>query len=256
MNRHNPSFCAVTAGAFLAVTAAPAAPSVLHAVLDAGGGRSASMRFLLDASLGAPGGPATAAGRGLRAGYAGQLNEPPLLRPDAFGNLRLGDSLKISPAALLANDVDAEGDPITFTSVAANSLVGAALAVSEGWIFYRPAPRPLPADEFTYQAGDGVGGVAAGVVTLQTGTADPGVTSNRVGLPVFLPGGALRVTFAGIPGRRYAIEVADDLTPPAVWQVLACGPAAANGLLSANDPAPAGGTRFYRAVEVLNCPPP
>lgn len=255
MSRCNPSFCAGTAALLLAAPALLAEPAVVQQVLDAGGGRSTSARFVLDATLGGPGGGAGAVGSSVRAGYAGQLNEPPRLLADAFDNLRLSESLKIPAAALLANDVDAEGDPITFTAVAATSLVGAALEVSEGWVFYRPAPLPLPADEFTYLADDGVGGVSAGVVTLQAGAVDPGVTSNRVGLPVFLPGGALRVTFAGIPGRLYAIEVADDLTPPAAWQVLACGPAAGNGLMSADDPVPAAGTRFYRAVEVLNCPP-
>ena len=69
-----------------AAAAAAAAPSVLHPVLDAGGGRSASARFILDATLGEPGGAAASADDHLvlRAGFAGQLNEPPLLRPDLF----------------------------------------------------------------------------------------------------------------------------------------------------------------------------
>ncbi|MFN0068994.1 MAG: Ig-like domain-containing protein [Limisphaerales bacterium] len=255
MNGRRLSILAATAGLLVGVPAVTAAPAVAHSVLDAGGGRSSTSRFVLDASLGVPGGTAAGPGTATRAGYAGQLNEPPRLGADSFAALRLGQALKIPPAALLANDDDAEGDPIALAGVVSPSLVGAALEVIEGWAFYRPAPLPLPADEFTYLADDGVGGLAAAVVTLLDGAADPGVTSNRVGLPVFLPGGALRVTFAGIPGRLYAIEVADDLTPPAAWQVLACGPAAANGLLSADDPAPVGGVRIYRAVEVPDCQP-
>lgn len=246
---------AAVAVALQAIRPATAASSVVQATLDAGGGRSSAPRFLLDASLGGLGGAAGGADLALRAGYAGQLNEPPRPLPDSFTAVRLDQVLKIHSSALLTNDEDAEGDSIALVGVISPSLVGAILGVVEGWIFYWPATLPLPADELTYLVDDGVGGVESAVVTLVDGAADPGVTSNRVGLPVFLPGGALRVTFAGIPGRLYAIQVTDDLTSPVVWQVLACGAAGANGLLFADDPAPASGTRFYRAVEVLNCAP-
>lgn len=234
--------------------AAVAAPAAAHATLDGGGGRSAAGRFTLDASLGGPGGFAQAGGRVLRAGPAGQLNEPPRLRPDTFVQLRLGELIKIHPAALLANDDDPENDPLRLVAVLSPSLIGATLAVVDGWVVYQPAALPLPADEFHYVVDDGAGGRAEAVVSLLAGTADPGVTPNRVGLPVFLPDGSLRVVFAGIPGRTYAIEVTDALGP-ATWQVLACGPAGANGLLAAVDPASAGGARFYRAIEVAACLP-
>lgn len=234
--------------------AAAASPSLLHAALDGGGGRAAAGRFTLDASLGGLGGYAQAGTRALRAGPAGALNEPPRLRPDAFTGLRLGELIKIPPAALLANDDDAEDDPLRFAGVLTPSLVGSEVSMLEGWILYRPAPLVLPADELRYRVDDGAGGLAEGVVSLAAGTADPGVTPNRVGLPVFLSDGSLRVVFAGIPGRTYAVQVTDSLAP-ADWQALACGPAGASGLLAAVDPAPAGGTRFYRAIEVAACAP-
>jgi len=64
-----------------------------------------------------------------------------------------------------------------------------------------------------------------------------------------LPGGEIRVRFAGTPGKTYQIEVGP--TPSGPWFVLATVTVDASGTVEYIDaPPPALVTRFYRTLEL------
>jgi hypothetical protein len=55
----------------------------------------------------------------------------------------------------------------------------------------------------------------------------------------------VRVSFLGIPGLKYSLDVTHDLTAPITWTPVVTNPAAANGLLVFTN-TPSGGQSFYR----------
>ncbi len=67
--------------------------------------------------------------------------------------------------AVLANDTDEDGDPLTVTSVGA-AAHGSAAAGANGTVVYTPAANYHGADSFTYTIGDGRGGAATATVTM------------------------------------------------------------------------------------------
>lgn len=73
--------------------------------------------------------------------------------------------------AVLANDHDPDGDPLTLTGVTQPSS-GAATANADGTVTYTPETNASGSFSFTYSISDGHGGSATGNVTVNVG--DPG----------------------------------------------------------------------------------
>ncbi len=85
-----------------------------------------------------------------------------------------GYSLNILPSALLANDSDSDGDPLTITGVA-NGPHGT-VQLSGGVITYTPTAGYVGADSFTYTVDDGhPGGSATGTVNVTVTAGGAGV---------------------------------------------------------------------------------
>jgi hypothetical protein len=76
--------------------------------------------------------------------------------------------------AVLANDSDPDGDPLTVTSVTQPAHGGAAIN-ADGSVTYTPAANYSGADAFTYTISDGDGGVATAMVSVMVGPAPPTV---------------------------------------------------------------------------------
>lgn len=135
-----------------------------------------------------------------------------------------GQSTTISAIKLLANDSDADSDPLTVVSAVAAS--GSA-SVSGGNVNYT-APLSGTSDTITYTISDGRGGTASASihVTLTSGTSQG---FNQLSLEP-LGGGAVRLTYLGIPGTNYALDWRTNLTL-GNWMPVITNPAAANGHL-------------------------
>jgi Ca2+-binding RTX toxin-like protein len=88
-------------------------------------------------------------------------NHPPTAVADAVSTLR-DEAVDVNP---LANDSDADGDPITLASVT-QPANGTASINPNGTVRYAPAAGFSGSDSFTYTIGDGRGGTAVGTVTI------------------------------------------------------------------------------------------
>ena len=100
-----------------------------------------------------------------------------------------------------------------------------------------------PGDSFTYTATDSYGAANTGTVTVFINLT--GQSYNSLTAPVVLGNGNVAMSFAGIPGDKYALDWTHSLTPPVTWLPLVTNTAAANGLLFYTN-TPSGGNDFYR----------
>jgi hypothetical protein len=102
-------------------------------------------------------------------------NTPPVATNDAYAvaNASTGNIFEV-----LANDTDANGDPLTITAVSTPSSGTA--SISAGRILYNAAPGFSGIATFTYSISDGKGGSANATVTVTVGAAanTPPVATN------------------------------------------------------------------------------
>jgi len=155
--------------------------------------------------------------------------------------------LKLRATELLANDTDANDDPLSLLGVSSPSLEGVAVRRDGPWVFYEPAASFNDADSFSYTISDGAGGVATGTVNVQAAAVSDQPTHNLVRSELHPVTGERQLTFQGIPGRTYRIQTAEELTPN-VWTALGTALAGPNGLYQFTDPDPGPSTRRYRSL--------
>lgn len=126
------------------------------------------------------------------------------------------NGVKVSLAALLSNDTDADGDTVTFVSVTNASPNGATIVRLGNWIYYTPAVDFTNTDSFTYTISDGHGSTVTGTVTVAIkvdNVPSPNLVITSLG------GNSYRVSLSGIPNKTYRLQFSDGLTP-ADWQPL------------------------------------
>jgi hypothetical protein len=170
------------------------------------------------------------------------VDTPPVAGP--YTLTRTGtNGAKVSIAALLSNDTDADGDPITFVGASAASASGGTVTSSAGWLFYTPPPGFTNTDSFTYTISDGFAAPVTGVVTVNL-RIDKVPSSNLT--ITSLGNGSYAVQGDGLPGYTCRLQSADD-AGLAHWQDLATVTADANGLFLFID-TNGGSWRFYRSV--------
>jgi hypothetical protein len=218
-----------------------------HETIAPGGLRATSANYALVAEVGAEGGASSAADYRLHRSFVGQLSEPPVAETD-LAYLGAGTRLKVSVAALLRNDHDAEGDGLALAGFDAVSAAGGSVISEGGWLVYQAPPAFAGSDTLTYRLADASGEEAAGFVFIQARPDTGGVSFNVVAAEV-LAGGSVRVRCVGIPGRSYAVQASDSLHAPN-WTTLSTPAAAANGRFDAIDAdAALHSTRYYRTLE-------
>jgi subtilisin-like proprotein convertase family protein len=171
------------------------------------------------------------------------INTPPVAGNDTIARYTTG-TVKVPLATLLANDSDADGDPLTPT-ISPTSANGGTITIVGAWVFYTPAEGFTNADSFTYTITDGRGGSATGTVTVAikvNNAPSQNLTITDLG------GGSMLIKGYGIPGRPYRLQYSDSLTP-ANWQDLAGGSltASAIGAFQSTDTS-GSGSRYYRSV--------
>lgn len=108
---------------------------------------------------------------------AASANGAPTVRPDS-ATTAANTGVTV---AVLANDTDPEGDPLTVVGVGPASH-GAVVANANGTITYTPAPGFQGVDTFTYAVDDGLGGVGLATVTVIVGSG-----SSQNGSPTAAP---------------------------------------------------------------------
>jgi hypothetical protein len=157
---------------------------------------------------------------------------------------RVSSVAQVLISTLLANDVDADGDTVTFVSVAATSANGAAVTRQGDWIRYTARTGFTNDDSFTYRISDGRGQTVVGVVNVRINT-DPVPSPTLAITP--LGNGSFRISFDGPGDVTYRVQFSSsDLS---AWQTL--GTVTANGVGSfeiIDAPPAASRQRFYRAV--------
>ena len=160
---------------------------------------------------------------------------------DNGGATRQNTSMLIARGKLLANDTDADGDPLTVTGVSATSTNGGIVVLGATHVTYTPVPGFTGVDRFSYTISDGRGGTAtADVEVLVVSGNLPSL--NQVSITV--AGGFVTVRFAGIPGNTYVIERSVDLM---TWTPATTVVAPLHGIIEYTEPVgmPAA---FFRTV--------
>ena len=172
----------------------------------------------------------------LRTNGALRVHNSPTAGSDVAG-AQHGQTITIPVTKLLANDTDADGDTLSITAVSANASLGG------GFVTYT-APSSGSTDTITYTLSDGRGGTATGTITVTLTSS--GGSYNQLSA-VTISGGDLQLTYLGIPGTNYALEISHDLTPPVSWSALQTNPASGIGyLIFTNTPSLAPTNDFYR----------
>ena len=148
-----------------------------------------------------------------------------------------GQTTAIPVFKLLANDSGEAGETLSITAVSGNASLGG------GFVTYT-APSSGSTDTITYTLSDGRGGTATGTINVTlTGS---GGSFNQLSA-VIIGGGDLQLTYLGIPGTNYALEISHDLTPPVSWTALQTNPASGIGyIIFTNTPSMSPTNDFYR----------
>ena len=170
------------------------------------------------------------------------INTPPIPGVDSIERSASGE-VKVSVASLLANDSDADVDPVTFAGVAGISVHGGTITTRDGWVFYQPAAGFTEADAFTYFISDAYSEPVSGTVNVA-------IRADNLPSPNLairdLDDGTVAIRGDGIPGRIYRLEYATDARNPS-WQLLDSLTADSSGFFMFFD-TNASPQKFYRTV--------
>jgi VCBS repeat-containing protein len=99
------------------------------------------------------------------------VNDAPTANADGGFDTPFNTPLLKSPAELLANDTDLDGDTLTFVSV--QDAVHGTLEMQDGQILFRPETGYSGPASYTYTVSDGKGGFATGTVQIVVGEGPP-----------------------------------------------------------------------------------
>jgi autotransporter-associated beta strand protein len=132
--------------------------------------------------------------------------------------------LAIPLSSLAAGAVDADGDAVFVSALAATSTNGVPLVADGGLLLYSNTLNV--ADQFTYTLADGRGGQVAGLARVV-----PSPAGWFTGAPV-MADGVVRLTLAGQPGRTYFLERSVGLVE---WRTVGTNTASPGGTLEWED---------------------
>ncbi len=104
-------------------------------------------------------------------------NTAPVATNDTGYTTQQNTALQITAASLLANDTDANGDPLTITGVSAPSGGTATFNAQTNTVTFTPTAGYTGAAGFTYAISDGRGGTSSATVSLNVTTPPPATQS-------------------------------------------------------------------------------
>jgi hypothetical protein len=179
----------------------------------------------------------------------GVPNAVPVANPDTVSRWNSTTRTKVALSTLLANDTDADLDPLNITGVGGALPTGASVSLMGNFVIYTAPAVDSGNGSFTYTLSDGI--------TTATGT----VTVNEIAIPapnnpansatISASGADFRMTFIGVPGFGYRVQYTTQFTPPQTWNEFspaATYTASASGIFTHTDFAPGGPGRLYRAI--------
>jgi hypothetical protein len=214
-------------------------------VFGAGGGPATAGVYALTDTAGQPVvGTSGSATYAVADGFWPEPGDAPVAAAMSLGAIA-GQATTLQTLKLLLRSSDPNGETLRVVAVSAVSTNGNSVVLNTNAIYYFPAAGHTGADAFSYIIADTGGDTASGIVTVtvSAGGGSSGGSYNH--LAVVPVGSNVRVSFLGIPGLNYALDVTHDLTAPITWTPVVTNPAAANGLLVFTN-TPSGGQSFYR----------
>ncbi len=120
------------------------------------------------------------------------LKAVPVANGDTYTHYGSDTALVVAPSGVLANDTDADGDPLT-SSLVTGPARGTALLNADGSFTYQPNEDHVGSDSFTYRVNDGTADSNVATVTVTVGAGCRGQQATITGTS-----GADRLT--GTPG--------------------------------------------------------
>ena len=214
-------------------------------VLGCGGGPATAGVYTLTDTVGQPvGGNASSANYTVADGFWPDYGAVPVAGTLNLG-VQAGQTTGLPLLKLLLLATDPNGETLRVAAADNTSANGGAVALAASVINYTPANGFTGADTFSYVIADTGGDTASGIITVTVTPSDSGSGGSYNQLAVEPVGSDVRLSYLGIPGTNYALEVTHDLTPPITWSPVLTNPAAANGLLVFTN-TPSGGQSFYR----------
>lgn len=220
--------------------------SITAISIDAGGQHVTSANYASDNSITHVGGLLSSANYAGAIGYFGQLNNPPIARPDIATRLTNGIA-NITLEYLLANDTDPDGDALSLFDADRTTPRGGSIGFFPSSLQYTPPPGYNGVDTFTYTIADTFNDTASATITVVVAHL-PGTQEQNSLLMYFLNDGQILLRLDAEPGHdSYTIQWTDNLLNP-VWRELAsAGPGSNGDLLGLDNPGGAA-ERYYRAV--------
>lgn len=166
--------------------------------------------------------------------------------PQAFTLMTISTTqatpVSVSEAKVLLRASSHLGMPMTISNVITPSTSGGVVVRDAGMITYLPAPTFTGTDTYSVTVSDGTN-LIDGTMTVIVTAAPGGLNPKNTPSIVTLPGGAVTVSFSGIPGRPYHLQRSTDLMS---WTTLSTVTASSVGSVIFNDPSPPQPNCFYR----------
>jgi lysophospholipase L1-like esterase len=151
----------------------------------------------------------------------------------------LGNSTTLATSNLIALAGNPANYPLSITAVNATSTNGSTVSLSNGSITYTPVA--IGPDQFTYTLSDGHGGTAIGNITVVN-------VANGIGgwvSGIAFTNGVATMTFTGIPGYQYHVQVSTNLSS---WADVSITNAPAGGAFQFSDNAAPIQDAYYRLM--------
>jgi RHS repeat-associated protein len=166
--------------------------------------------------------------------------------PQAFALMTIsttqGQPVAVNETKVAQRATSQLGVPATISSVTTPSTYGGAVVRDAGMITYLPAPAFTGTDTYIVTVSDGTS-LVDGTVSVNVTAAPLGLNNNNPPRLEFLPGGEVRASFAGIPGRAYHLQRSINL---GTWTTIGTTTADSTGNVVFTDSAPPQPTAFYR----------
>ncbi|MFT5496138.1 MAG: subtilisin-like proprotein convertase family protein [Kiritimatiellia bacterium] len=135
-----------------------------------------------------------------------------------------GTGMTLLQSQITGNDTPVNGGALSVTSVGPPASGNANVFMSGGFIFYQPMPGNVISDTFPVIVSEAGGGSTIYLVTVTTAN-DIGLSQNTVSMTV--AGSTATLKYAGIPGRSYTFQFAENTLPtPLTWN--SAGPIVCN----------------------------
>jgi hypothetical protein len=100
------------------------------------------------------------------------VNTAPVAVADSY-SVHAGQVLTIAKPGLLANDSDANGDPLTIQFIDVTGLKGTVQVTADGGMVFTPTAGFIGNTQFSYTVQDGFGGTATALVKIAVNNAAP-----------------------------------------------------------------------------------